>query len=183
MYATRLLELAEDAYVYRPEELPIIERQLIGCFTDGLAHGYLRLKVMRDNPTSFQTAVNLALGEQNLRTRYNLRSGESFNCQSSSQQVNTGSEPMEIDHLRPKTSCTYCRKIGHKAADCRKRQREINAYTVTDKTNYARGGRTDQANWQKNRDCWKCGRLGHVRRNCKFPSQQQSQNSFRKQEN
>lgn len=177
IYATRLLELAEDAYVFRQDDLPMIEKQLIGYFTDGLAYGYLRMKIMRDNPATFQDAVNIASNEQNLRIRFNLRSGECSSTlpQNTQQQVNLGPEPMEIGHLRPKTRCDYCTKIGHVAADCRKRLREINMFSKTDSPHAPR-----QNNYRSNVECWNCGKLGHISRFCR--SQKQAR-SFKNQEN
>lgn len=55
--------------------MSVVEQQLTGYFTDCLGHGYLRLKVMGQNPTSLQAAVKVAVDEQNLRARFNLRSG------------------------------------------------------------------------------------------------------------
>lgn len=184
MYATRLLDLAEEAYVYCPEELPIIEKQLIGYFTDGLAHGYLRLKVMRDNPPTFQAAVNVAMAEQTLRTRYNLRAGENVTTYQNAvghqhnqghqtvsghlnnlrQQFVNGPEPMEIDHLRPQKSCSYCKKLGHVIRDCRKRLRKINA---VGQEQIRPDRRLTTGTWKAKVECWSCGKLGHVSRDCR----------------
>ena len=53
IYAEHLLNLAEDAFqgegLNVAEQAPI-ERQLVGYFTDGLCHDYLKIKVMRENP-------------------------------------------------------------------------------------------------------------------------------------
>ena len=53
IYAERLLNLAEDAFqgegLNVAEQAPI-ERELVGYFTDGLCHDYLKIKVMRENP-------------------------------------------------------------------------------------------------------------------------------------
>ena len=54
----------------------VVESQLVGFFIDGLYHDYLRMKLMRENPKTFQLAVQSALTEQNLRKRLNLRSNE-----------------------------------------------------------------------------------------------------------
>ena len=48
-----------------------IERQLV-FFVDGLAHDYLKMKVMRENPATLQAGVASAMNEQNLRNRFNL---------------------------------------------------------------------------------------------------------------
>lgn len=53
-----------------------IQDQLVGFFTDGLLMDFMKMKVMRDNPHTFQGAVDIALTEQNLRKRFNLRSGK-----------------------------------------------------------------------------------------------------------
>ncbi len=49
MYAERLLNLAEEAYaeLVGDGNGRAIERQLVGFFTNGLAHDYLKLKMLR----------------------------------------------------------------------------------------------------------------------------------------
>lgn len=161
LFAERLLSLSSEAYENVEDNLEMIESQLIGTFIDGLRHDYLRLKLMRENPTTLALAVNSALAEQNVRARFELRSHLSHN------QVQTPLNrpvPMEIDHLRPSNTCRYCKRQGHVIQDCRRRKNEINAYAVG-QNNYARKNEYDK-NWKDKIDCWNCGKLGHFSREC-----------------
>ena len=75
VYAERLNALANDAFA--KVDKGVVESQLVGFFIDGLFHDYLRMKVMRENPKTFQAAVQSALAEQNLRKRFQLRTADS----------------------------------------------------------------------------------------------------------
>ena len=77
MYSERLLRVAEDAYPPSCQAdksgFDLVQRQLLDIFCDGLFHDYLRMKVMRANSKTFEEAVEIAMQEQNLRKRFNLR--------------------------------------------------------------------------------------------------------------
>ena len=78
IYAERLLNLAEDDFQgegQNPAELAPIERQLVGFFTDGLYYDYLKTKVMREKPEELRRTLAIAMAEQNLRKRFNLKTG------------------------------------------------------------------------------------------------------------
>ena len=75
LYAERLLALAEEALLIQQAGKQPIQTQLVGFFIDGLASDYLKIKVMRDNPAKLADAVNIAMNEQNLRRRFDLRKG------------------------------------------------------------------------------------------------------------
>ena len=62
------------------------------------------MKVMHDNPNTFQGDVTVPMNEQNLCRRFNLHSTSSPTIQEK--------EPMEIGHVRPK-KCYKCHKLGH----------------------------------------------------------------------
>ena len=74
-------------------ERQIVDQQLIGIFCDGLRDEPLKMKVVRDNPATFQAAVALATNEQNFRRRFSLRMGRITRGQDRE-------EPMEVDHYR-----------------------------------------------------------------------------------
>ena len=129
LFSERLLALAEDAYGDQEGGIQRYGREIIGIFIDGLTHDYIRLKLMRENPTNFPTAVRSALAEQNLRKRFTLRTGRDIplpkpyhkagqNRQQTSYQGDT-SVPMDVDYYRPKKICYNCQKPGHLAKNCR----------------------------------------------------------------
>lgn len=103
LFAERLLSLAHEAF---PEGIQggAIQRQLVGFLIDGLGSSDLKMKVMRENPRTFDEAVNIANSEENLRRRFNLRVGRE--------------EPMEVDHIRNR-KCFKCGNPNHQARDCR----------------------------------------------------------------
>ena len=50
-----------------------VQRQLVGLSIDGLAHDYLKMKVMRENPMESERAVGIATEDQNVRQKFALR--------------------------------------------------------------------------------------------------------------
>ena len=74
VYTDRLYVWAND--VFAKVDKAVVESQLIGVFIDGLHHDFLQMKVMRQNPKTFQTAVQYTLAKQNLRKRFHLRSND-----------------------------------------------------------------------------------------------------------
>ena len=157
IYAERLLAIAEDAFQGQDQaDLAAIERQLVGFFIEGLAFDYLKMKVMRENPDRLQAAVHIAMTEQNLRRKFNLRTGREDRA-----------EPMEVDQARP-PRCQLCRKLGHEARACRTNPRErVEAVTLARgiTQNSARQGR-GRGTWQTNTLCWHCSSPGHIRARC-----------------
>ena len=147
IFSERFLRVAEDAYppsaCSNETARKILEKQLVDIFCDSLHYDYLRLKVMREDPQEFETAVNIAINEQNLRKRFYLRSnGEETNLAPSSSvpsfSTNTfwaaqssrpsrtplhqrsefrNIEPMDVDHLR-RNICYKCKQSGHKSREC-----------------------------------------------------------------
>ena len=178
LFAERLLALAEEAFAGQNGGATAIERQLVGFFIDGLAHDYLKMKVMRENPATLQAAVTSAMNEQNLRKRFNLRVGKV--------DMPRREEPMQIDHLRPSRRCFKCNQSGHLAKDCPKVSRQgINAVEHYSGRGLPRGrnqGRSNAENmFQRHKPqnkseivCWHCGRKGHFLRECRDRSNQSS---------
>lgn len=149
IYAERLLSLAQEAFVNpQQQDLAAVERQIIGFFIDGLSHDYLKLKVMRENPVNFAAAVTSAMNEQNLRSRFDLRTGKNY----TSDGYEHEHEKMDIDHIRPARRCKNCNRRGHIERDCRLRQ--INAVEQQDRST------------GRNTRCYECNELGHIARNC-----------------
>ena len=88
IYAERLFSLDEQAH-------GVTEIQLVGYFIDGLNSDRLKLKVIRDNPTTMADAIGSARQEFNLQQRFQLRTGQNHFA-----PCNDSGEPMEIDHYR-----------------------------------------------------------------------------------
>ena len=122
---------------------------------DGLAHDYLKMKVMRENPATLQAAVASAMTEQNLRKRFNLRIGRVTD--SNVRHI----EPMEIDHLRPKKQYFKCNKIGHYARDCHNRS---NVNVVTSNGQHIEPMDIDYTQFPSH--CFICNQSGHLARDC-----------------
>ena len=80
LYSERLLRLAEDAYPTPFDEKmhQLVQKQLVDIFCDGLCYDYLRMKVLREDPESYEKAVEIAMKEQSLRKRFHLRSDNEY---------------------------------------------------------------------------------------------------------
>ena len=156
VYAERLFALAQEAFANQQGALAAVENQMIGFFVDGLHHDYLKMKVMRENPDKFQTAVTVAMNEQNLRQRFNLRS----NPHTANPPVRK-EEPMEIGHMRPR-KCYKCHKVSHIAKNCRSKG-HVNAVNESHPQKsyhkFPRDGRQSML-------CYYGNQLGHFKREC-----------------
>lgn len=146
IYAERLLTLGKDSFPAETDR-QTIERQLIGFFVDGLLQDSLKMKLMRDNPNTFQAAVNTALQEQNLRRRFNLRTHQG-------ETLGHRDTPMEIDHMR------HSRRPRHQGSTDRPNhyQRTQHVHAV------------NQSNRPYNKSsviCYNCGKRGHYKRECR----------------
>ena len=112
LYAERLLALTEEALLIQQTGIQPIQTQLMGYFIDGRAYDYLKIKVMRDNPATLADAVNIAMNEQNLRRRFDLRKDHT-------NDILRHESPMEVDNYRPDKRCFNCHKKGHLANKCK----------------------------------------------------------------
>ena len=159
MFCERLLSASEDAFDKTDRQpdgelLPGIEKILIDFFVDGLWESTIKLKIMRENPTSMRRAVEIANQEQNLKARYQLRVGAKPHFSDDANIINPTplrrDEPMEVDASRLKGvgACYKCGRKGHRASQCRgpSHSRQVNA--VQDIV------------------CWKCNKRGHMRYQC-----------------
>lgn len=164
LYAERLFSLAQDAFSQQREKIEAAQQQLVGFFVDGLSNDSIRYKCMRDNPQDLQQAVKIALTEQNLRKRFQIRTGHEYNRRT--QDSDRVEIPMEVDHMKPTRRCFKCNKKGHFAKDCRSRQR-VNA--VENAPNQRSSGPTRGyyvEGQSQNMACWRCGEIGHLKRDC-----------------
>ena len=155
LFAVRLQTLANEAF---PEgQGGPVQRQLVGFFIDGLAHNYLKMKVMRENPVEFERAVGIATEEQNLRQKFALRTrfrSDADRPMHHRVRRHAPHEPMEVDHSRGR-GCYHCGG-NHKARECRKGIMEV------------------QKQRQDRVQCWRCHGYVHIQRNCRAPVARQA---------
>ena len=116
----------------------------------------MKMKVMRDNPNTFDDAVKSATGEQNLRKPFTLQTG----IEPKDTIAPREEEPMDISHTRPKITCFFCKKRGHRHKDCTVRMK--NEATV----NAAQRNEKQQLGKKPNIVCYNCQGIGHIAREC-----------------
>lgn len=172
-FAERLMTMAEDAFPDGdPRNDPAIERQLIQAFVDGLAHDFLKVRLLRDNPNTLRRAVEIATNEQDLRRKIELRIGKHAQQEDGVRRqfdrfeprgrapLDRRSEPMEIDHARRGRNCYNCDSPTHTARNCDRRDR--NDRERTGGRHQARPNTVNMVRVQ----CWTCRRWGHKARQC-----------------
>ena len=146
LFAERLLALARDAFQGQDGNNVAVERQ---------------------------QAVRAALNEQNLRKRFQIRSGREYGPVRRHDE-SRAEEPMDVDHYRPPRRCFKCNKKGHVAANCRSnygpRTNRVNAVNTPQKQSNGRQyPKSDIV-------CWHCGKKGHTRRNCDLLKNKEPEN-------
>ena len=73
IYAEHLLCVAEQAWPDQSLNQPLIQRQLIDIFIDGLRDTTIARKVLREDPNSLNQAVQISVTEQILAKKFELR--------------------------------------------------------------------------------------------------------------
>ena len=146
MFAERLINLVSEAFVGQEINNDLVDSQCVGFFTDGLIKDNLKWRLFKANPVTLQDAIDVALSEENLRRRFDLRMGHtthshddrpSYMSRGSSHreprtyrrpgpmEVDDRSpphryeEPMDINHARPMRSCRQCGVAHNRTEACR----------------------------------------------------------------
>ena len=177
MFAERVHMLAGEAFPGDNRLVAAVQRQVIGCFVDGLHSDAIKLKILRADPQDLEEAVTLATAEDNLRAKFALRLGDARggragtggdnrpqNAPVERERDERRIEPMQVDMHRP-THCYRCGKQGHRAKDCRARAvREVGiSQPRMGQDPRQLGGVRDQPSTVI---CWLCGQPGHIKRQC-----------------
>ena len=110
IFADRFLNLAKEIFGTHIN-LEIIQKQLVGIFTDGISSNAIKTKLIRIDPKSFEQATKLAVTEENTYLRLQLRLQ---NCtrqhESNAQNVeNAHAREFENSPFKPEIECAGAR--------------------------------------------------------------------------
>ena len=170
IYAQRLIALAEQAFAGETNS-GIYEQQMIGFFVDGLHSDQVRIRVMRANPQTFNSAVSIARSEQVLKKRLALRihsdTPDLFTHHTSDDRIE---EAMDISLIRRKR-CQNCGRPNHLTRDCRARP----THGISELSSRDTSGRDSRPPVI----CWGCNLPGHILRYCPSSRRQQQQQQQR----
>ena len=75
LFSERLITLADNCFVNQEVNSSYVERELLNIFINGLRSESLTYRLMKANPSNLNSAINIAIGEENLRKRFELRTG------------------------------------------------------------------------------------------------------------
>jgi hypothetical protein len=121
IFAERLFSLARESYGNDEIDLNIVQRQLIGFFTDGIQNIEIKAKILRDDPKTFAAAIEIATREEKLITLIKLRmqekAAEKLDVSKTKGKNDSG---MQIKYVKRTKFCSYCKKRGHLNNECRK---------------------------------------------------------------
>lgn len=82
-YGERLLSLAEDAYPGQPANQPVLQRELIDIYIEGLKEDFIVRKLLRNRPQDIYAAIETAMEEQQVSRVFKAQ--------------RRGEEPMDVD--------------------------------------------------------------------------------------
>ena len=165
IFSERLISLADDSFLGQPISSEMVENHLIQIFIEGLREDSLKIKLMRANPRSLQEAIDIALAEENLKKRFNLRRNPNH-----FHNYYNDEESMEIDHARPIRRCRKCNTFHSKFSAC-------NDGKILSVDSNIFKNKHDQ---REPITCWHCNKTGHIKRNCFLL--QNSQNNPKQQQ-
>ena len=177
VFAERLLYVAEQAWPGEDLNQVLIQRQILDIFVDGIMENQIARKVLRENPNTLSAAVKIAVDEQNLTRKFQLRNRvvtqpktvSRLKTDKFDRTTDRVEVPMEVDTFQGR--CFKCHKQGHRAVNCR--QKKVHEVKTGSRLICYRCGEPghglktcqNQGKPETGR-CWHCGSPDHKRATC-----------------
>ena len=104
LFSERLINLVDNCFLAQEVDSAYVEKELLNIFINGLRSETLMYRLMKANPHTLNDAISIALNEETMRKRFDLRTGREANFEgrpsqpmTSNQTVPTNNEREEIE--------------------------------------------------------------------------------------
>lgn len=141
LFGERVREMAEIAFEGHDLDDDIVARQVIDIFVDGLLKENIARKVLIGAPISLSQAVSLAVKEQMMQQKLELR----FTHRRGEEEMEIGEVIKEKDTHERRQACFGCGKLGHRIRECKTKRKNT-----------------------QNIQCYNCSNWGHIAKQCRF---------------
>ena len=154
VFSERIVDMANDAFPGENLDNPLIARQLVEVFIDGLLQPSVARRLIKDPPGQFREAVRRAAAEQDDLVRIHTRGRDEA--------------PMDINAVSrnpvTKGACHSCGGQGHWRRDCPSKGKGGGNKKAPQK---GKGSKNDRPQGKSKQTlCWGCDQPGHVKRDC-----------------
>ena len=124
LFSERLINLANNSFLGQDVNSDYVDRETLHIFTDGLLSDSLRYRLMKLAPKTLNEAIQIAIQEETLKKRFDLRTNTNADRHITSQHNASGNQAplieipsrnqQNFEHIK----CYHCGIYGHKLADC-----------------------------------------------------------------
>ena len=156
----RVLSTAQDVFDADKLKQKHVEEELVQHFIDGLNSDVMARRLIRLKVTSMEKALEHALAEQQAQKSFDLRRGPARE-----------EEPMEVDSLSVNASGELSKVTGL----LQELLSQLKSQHSVPNDLQPRNGR-GQFVGNRNRECYRCHRRGHIAAQCRMPHTRNDQN-------